>query len=176
MIQDQIDVLNEDYAASGLTFTLAATTRTVNSQWFNQVGPDSSLQTTMKKTLRQGGKADLNVYTVGFTTGSGEGLLGYSTFPSDYTGNPTDDGVVILYSSLPGGSAAPYDEGKVRARYLLRAKRANADDGCIADPDARGGPLGRPLPHFPGRLQRLGRLRLRYARGGVLCDRLSHRP
>ena len=118
MIQDQIDVLNEDYSASGLTFTLAATTRTVNSQWFNQVGPDSSLQTTMKKTLRQGGKADLNVYTVGFTTGSGEGLLGYSTFPSDYSSNPTDDGVVILFSSLPGGSTARFNEGKVCTGFL----------------------------------------------------------
>lgn len=47
----QITVLNEDYSGSGLTFTLAGTTRTVNSQWFNQVGPDSSLQTTMKKQV-----------------------------------------------------------------------------------------------------------------------------
>ncbi|EJF62857.1 metalloprotease [Dichomitus squalens] len=111
-ISDQIDVLNEDYSSLGLTFKLANTTRTVNSEWFNEVGPDSSLQTTMKKQLRQGGKADLNVYTVGFVSGSGEGLLGYSTFPSDYSGNPKDDGVVILFSSLPGGSTTNYNEGK----------------------------------------------------------------
>lgn len=42
----------------------------------------------MKNQLRQGGKADLNVYTVGFVSGSGAGLLGYSTFPSDYASNP----------------------------------------------------------------------------------------
>ncbi|KAI0722192.1 metalloprotease [Cerioporus squamosus] len=111
-IADQIDVLNEDYASAGLSFVLAGTDRTVNSQWFNQVGPDSSLQTTMKRQLRKGGKADLNVYTVGFTSGSGEGLLGYSTFPSDYSSNPTDDGCVILFSSLPGGSTARFNEGK----------------------------------------------------------------
>ena len=64
-IASQITVLNKDYAGSGLTFTLAGTTRTVNSQWFNQVGPDSSLQTTMKSQLRQGGVNALNVYTVG---------------------------------------------------------------------------------------------------------------
>ena len=114
MIADQIDVLNDDYASAGLSFVLAGTDRTVNSQWFNQVGPDSSLQTTMKRQLRKGGKADLNVYTVGFTSGSGEGLLGYSTFPSDYSGNPTDDGCVILFSSLPGGSTDRFNEGKVR--------------------------------------------------------------
>ena len=113
MIADQIDVLNEDYASTGLSFVLAGTDRTVNSRWFNQVGPESSLQTTMKRQLRQGGRADLNVYTVGFTSGSGEGLLGYSTFPSDYSSNPTDDGVVILFSSLPGGSTARFNEGKV---------------------------------------------------------------
>ena len=113
MIAEQISVLNEDYSSTGLSFTLANTTRTVNSQWFNQVGPSTTLQTTMKRTLRQGTKADLNVYTVGFVSGSGQGLLGYATFPSDYASNPTDDGVVILYSSLPGGTAAPYDEGRV---------------------------------------------------------------
>ncbi|KAL1946598.1 hypothetical protein VTO73DRAFT_14702 [Trametes versicolor] len=111
-IASQISALNTHYASSGLAFALANTSRTVNSQWFAQVGPDSSLQTTMKKSLRKGGAAALNVYTVGFTSGSGEGLLGYSTFPSDYASDPTDDGVVILFSSLPGGSTANYNEGK----------------------------------------------------------------
>ncbi len=120
-IADQISVLKDDYASAGLSFVLAGTDRTVNSQWFNQVGPDSSLQTTMKRQLRKGGKADLNVYTVGFTSGSGEGLLGYSTFPSDYSGNPTDDGCVILFSSLPGGSTEGFNEGKVCLTSLLSA-------------------------------------------------------
>ena len=121
MIADQISVLNEDYASSGLSFVLAGTTRTVNSQWFNQVGPDSSLQTTMKRQLRTGGAAALNVYTVGFVSGSGQGLLGYSTFPSDYASNPTDDGCVILFSSLPGGSTARFNEGKVGILWMSLA-------------------------------------------------------
>jgi len=65
-IQQQISVLNSDYAGTGLTFTLAGTTHTTNSQWFNQVGPDSSLQTTMKNQLRQGGANALNLYSVGY--------------------------------------------------------------------------------------------------------------
>lgn len=111
-LSNQISVLNTAYAGSGITWALAGTTRTINSNWFNSVGPDSSLQTQMKSALRVGGRADLNVYTVGFNSGSGAGLLGYSTFPWDFSSNPTDDGVVILYSSLPGGTAAPYDLGE----------------------------------------------------------------
>ncbi|KAI0093402.1 Metalloprotease [Irpex rosettiformis] len=111
-IASQISVLNQDYSGSGLTFTLAGTTRTVNSQWFNQVGPSSSLQTTMKTQLRQGGSNALNVYTVGFVSGSGAGLLGYSTFPSSYSSAPTDDGVVMLFSSVPGGTTANYNLGR----------------------------------------------------------------
>lgn len=82
-----------------------------HSTWFNEVAPDNEPQTTMKHRLRLGGPADLNVFTVGFKVGSGQGLLGYATFPSSYKENPKDDGVVILYSSVPGGTAAPYNLG-----------------------------------------------------------------
>ncbi|KAF9468892.1 metalloprotease [Collybia nuda] len=108
----QISTMNKAYAGSGFSWVLASTSRTVNSDWFNNAAPSTSQQTAMKRALRTGGAADLNVYTVGFVSGSGAGLLGYSTFPSDYSGNPTDDGVVMLYSSVPGGTAAPYNLGQ----------------------------------------------------------------
>lgn len=48
-----------------------------------------------------------------FTSGADAGLLGYSTFPADYASNSKDDGTVILFSSLPGGSTVNFNEGKV---------------------------------------------------------------
>ncbi|KAF8076085.1 metalloprotease [Lyophyllum atratum] len=111
-IASQVNVMNNAYASMGYSWTLAGTTRTVNSDWFNNAGPDTTQQDAMKNALRQGGAADLNVYSVGFTSGSGAGLLGYATFPSSYSSAPKDDGVVILFSSVPGGTAAPYNLGQ----------------------------------------------------------------
>lgn len=64
-ISAQIDVLNSDYAGTGLKFRLASTTRTTNAVWFNSLGPDESYDHDAKKALRVGGAADLNVYSVG---------------------------------------------------------------------------------------------------------------
>ncbi|OCB92035.1 Metalloprotease [Sanghuangporus baumii] len=79
-ILDQIPVLNFDFdfSATGVSFTLAEITRTVNSNWFNNAGPRSSLQTVMKQSLRQGDAAALNVYNVGFNSAADQGLLGYA--------------------------------------------------------------------------------------------------
>jgi hypothetical protein len=65
-LDNQVKVMNTAYSGFGITWVRGNTTRTVNANWFNSVGPDSSSQTTMKNQLRIGGKADLNVYTVGY--------------------------------------------------------------------------------------------------------------
>ena len=105
MINAQIDVLNAAYSGWGWTFNLVSTDRTTNATWFN--GCYGSSETAMKNALHKGTARDLNIYTCNPSSG----ILGYATFPSSYSSAPTKDGVVLLYASLPGGSAAPYNEG-----------------------------------------------------------------
>jgi hypothetical protein len=105
MITNQINVLKNAYASWGWNFNLVTTTRTTNTTWYN--GCYGSSETAMKNALRQGTADDLNIYSC---NPSG-GILGYATFPSSYSGAPKKDGVVILYSSVPGGTAAPYNLG-----------------------------------------------------------------
>jgi hypothetical protein len=106
MIADQIAVLNAAYANTPFRFTLAQTTRTTNSTWYT-AGPDTAAEAAMKSALRKGTADDLNMYI----SSPGGGLLGWATFPNWYAGNPSDDGVVLLNTSLPGGTAAPYNLG-----------------------------------------------------------------
>ena len=105
-IADQINVLNAAYATTGWSFSLKGTDRTVNSTW-STMTPGSTAESQAKAALRIGSADDLNLYTANI----GGGLLGWATFPSSYASQPKGDGVVVLYSSLPGGGAVPYDLG-----------------------------------------------------------------
>lgn len=104
-IASQIAVLNSAYASTGWQFQLVSTDRTTNASWYTSSG--GSTETAMKNALRKGTADDLNIYS----NNMGGGLLGWATFPSSYSSNPKMDGVVILFSSLPGGTAAPYNLG-----------------------------------------------------------------
>ncbi len=105
-INSQIDVLNNAYAPTGWSFILVSTDRTTNGTWYI-MSPGTTAETQAKNALRKGTADDLNLYTAN----PGGGLLGWATFPSSYASNPKNDGVVVLFSSLPGGTAAPYNEG-----------------------------------------------------------------
>ena len=111
MLRAQVKVLNDSYAgATGgagtpFRFELAGIDRTTNADWFD-MGILSIQERQAKAALRRGGPEALNLYTT-----NGGGYLGWATFPSSYSSQPTQDGVVVLYSSLPGGSLYPYNEG-----------------------------------------------------------------
>lgn len=105
-LNDQIAVLNAAYAGTPFVYTLAGIDRTTNADWYT-MSPGSTAEKQAKKALHKGGAESLNLYTAN----PGGGLLGWATFPSSYAAQPKMDGVVVLYTSLPGGSAEPYDEG-----------------------------------------------------------------
>jgi len=103
-IADSIDILNK--AFTDFTFVVKVKTRTDNGSYWGIVN-DFYVESMMKRELRQGGCDALNIYS----TDLKDGLLGWATFPDSCADYKKDDGVVILYSSVPGGNAAPYNLG-----------------------------------------------------------------
>ena len=152
-ITTQINVLNAAYAGTGWQFNLVATDRTTNSTWYTCSG--GSCETQMKNALRTGTADDLNIYS----NNMGGGLLGWATFPSSYASSPKNDGVVILFSSVPGGTAAPYNLGDTATHEIGHwmglyhtfqggcARSATGGDGVADTPaeksPAYGCPVGR---------------------------------
>ncbi|MCK5076838.1 MAG: T9SS type A sorting domain-containing protein [Calditrichia bacterium] len=105
-IQSQLQVLNQGYRNTNFSFTLKSIDRTNNTKWStHRMGTRN--ERVMKKALAVDPATTLNIYACDI----GGGLLGYATFPWMYDESSYMGGVVVLYSSLPGGSAYPYDEG-----------------------------------------------------------------
>ena len=105
-INAQINVLNSAYASAGYSFYLSKVTRTNNRTWFG-LRQGSSTENKMKSALRVDPATTLNIYSAN----PGQGLLGWATFPWMYGQSDYRHGVVLLYTTLPGGSAAPYNLG-----------------------------------------------------------------
>jgi len=115
-VVDSMDVLNAAFAPD-FTFVLDPTNadhlefvdEPPGNGWYSaRIG--SNGEASMKNELHKGDCSSLNIYA----SRPDGGLLGWATFP--YACNSFDspsklDGVVILDSSAPGGSAVNYDEG-----------------------------------------------------------------
>jgi len=107
----QIAVLNAAYAGrrkgavdTGVRFRLVSYDVTTNATWFKY---PIHYERQMKAALNKGGATTLNLYTAAV----GIDVLGFSTYPQYYSSRPGEDGVVVDYRSLPGGSYEEYSRG-----------------------------------------------------------------
>lgn len=141
-IDDQIAVLNDAYAGRGFSFVRAAITRTTNSKWFDGCA-SSRTERDMKNALAVDPATTLNIYSC-----NPSGLLGYAYYPSSFDETDSRHGVVLLHSSLPGGSATNYNLGDTGTHevghYLGLAHTfeggCNAPGDSVADTPAEASP------------------------------------
>ncbi len=104
-IDAQISVMNEAYQGTGFQFSLAQVDFTDDPVWFTMERGEIELEA--KSALNLDPFNYLNLYSAGLE----DSLLGYAKFPSDLATNPEVDGVVMLYSSIPGGETENFNEG-----------------------------------------------------------------
>jgi len=103
MIMDQMDVLNAAYQPYDIFFTLEVVDYTVNDSWFNDM---EQYENAYKQQLNIDPIHYLNIYS-----GNMPGLLGWSYLPYQWPEGDYMNGVCLLYSSLPGGTAYPFNAG-----------------------------------------------------------------
>ena len=103
---DQIAVLNAAYAGTGFSFQGVGLTRNGHTTAFNNCG-NSTWETRIKEFLSVDPAHNLNIYICN----PAGGILGWAYFPNSFPEDHFMHGVVLLHSSLPGGSAAPYNLG-----------------------------------------------------------------
>lgn len=159
-VQDQIDVMNDDFAPHEISFDLVDVTRTVNPSWASDSG-----ELTYKAELRQGGYDALNLYVLR----SLGGALGYCYYPVDHPSEGTTefvrDGCSVIADSVPGGSAEGFNLGKTATHEIghwLALYHTFQGSGCSEPGDfvddtptqlsaSSGCPVGRDsCPDLPG--------------------------
>lgn len=131
-LQAQIDVLNLAYAGTGFSFYLASVDRTQNGKWFTGCY-NWSTEGQMKQALAIDPATTLNIYTCEPT----QGILGYAYYPWSFSEDSYWHGAVLLYSSLPGGGAFPYDEGDTASHEVghYLGLYHTFENGCAAPGD-----------------------------------------
>lgn len=125
-------------------FRLMGIDRSTNNAWFN-AATGSSAESAMKQALKVGGRGTLNVYT-----NLADDNLGYAFLPSDIASGAVPevfDGVVLLYSTLPGGTEAPYNYGDTATHEIGHwlGLEHTFEGGCATDA-VNGGDLVADTP------------------------------
>ncbi|KAJ0167051.1 Extracellular metalloprotease [Colletotrichum tanaceti] len=138
----QMAVLNANFRPHDISFRLKGVTRTVNAGWAK--GGD---ELRMKRTLRQGGYASLNVYLLARTSG----LLGICTLPQRAPKGSKAfvmDGCIVASSTIPGGKSQTASLGKTLTHetghwfglYHTFEGGCDGDGDLIADTPSQASP------------------------------------
>jgi hypothetical protein len=105
-IENQMDILNAAFAGGGWNFVLVNVEYVANNDWFRNM-ETHDVETKVKRKIRVGTGEDLNIYTAGLSF-----YLGWAYLPNYYNErNGFYDGVVVDYTTLPGGSQIRFNEG-----------------------------------------------------------------
>lgn len=108
MVRKQVAYMNTIYNPHGFRYKLINTTFNVRDNWAYMT-PDSRHERRMKRALRRGTYADLNLY---FLTGLANGILGTCNFPTVV--NSTTlllDGCMVQAGTMPGGTVEGHNLG-----------------------------------------------------------------
>jgi len=106
-IEAQMDELNKAFRRHGFIFELQDVNRKRKNKWHRRCGDFGRNYDRMTKRLSVDPANTLNIYLCS----PEDGVLGFAFFPWSFPEDSYYHGVTALYSSLPGGDAAPYDEG-----------------------------------------------------------------
>jgi hypothetical protein len=130
LVNAQVQVLNQAFQGTGFSFTLQSINRVLNKRWFTGCYSNQNF----KKDLAVDPAHTLNFYTC---KPKGN-ILGYAYLPWSYPESNYHHGVVVLYSTLPGGGAVPYDEGDTGTHEVghYLGLHHTFEGGCTAPGDS----------------------------------------
>lgn len=151
-IEEQMRALNKGFRKRNYRFVLRDTRRVVDDEFATQC-KDPYEAARFKRENAVDPARILNMYTC---KPSG-GTLGYATFPWDHAEGSYMHGVVLLHSTLPGGSSAPYNEGATATHevghylglwHTFQSDLMGSTSGCFGTGDKVGDTAAEDTPAY----------------------------